>query len=385
MELFPGRYFARTQYAVVGLDREVVEGNFDNMAFQVEGLNEFLYSLPLREFRWPDQSSREFAATMSEETETTWSGEGLDISAGYPWNLAHLDGYRLHVSFAPALEATSVEPLSIDDWINLWLRPFTRLISFGTGIIRRPTWVVFANERNSSVGSTKVQLYGSGISQRIYHAARPASHGKERPLFTRADLPSPLPDLISRWRHLEASDNPFPELYRLASAPDLPARARFLYLVQAIEGLHGFENRKEDLANQARHEARRDKLIADIAAAVQANNFTRRLKGMISKRAPDDLSRRVRDVLKSMPGPFRNRLVTEADDRIAHHYATKGKPSFEDVIRLLRNDLSHGNYNPDSIDLARWTQRLDVIGRAQMLRLLGFGPDLVAKRLGDSP
>jgi hypothetical protein len=65
-------------------------------------------------------------------------------------------------------------------------------------------------------------------------------------LFTASELPAPLPDVIERWRQLDSSDNPFPELYRLASAPDLPERARFLYLVQALEGLHGFEHNADD-------------------------------------------------------------------------------------------------------------------------------------------
>src|SRR6266568_5447575 len=162
MEVFPGRYVARAKYALVGLNPEAIEGSFTRMEVQVEGLNEFFYAPPLAEFSWSHQTPGEFAATTAEGTEASWSSDGLDISAGYPWNIEHQEGYRLHVSFVPALEANSGESLSPDDWIRLWLRPLTRLISFSTGAIRRPTWVMFSNNADPPEWVPRAQLFGSG-------------------------------------------------------------------------------------------------------------------------------------------------------------------------------------------------------------------------------
>jgi hypothetical protein len=79
-----------------------------------------------------------------------------------------------------------------------------------------------------------------------------------------------LPDLVTKWRTLEQDGNPFMELFGLTlRQADLPARARYLYLVQALEALHSYENRTEDEQAQAAFEQRR----AEVLTRCQRRNF----------------------------------------------------------------------------------------------------------------
>jgi hypothetical protein len=68
--------------------------------------------------------------------------------------------------------------------------------------------------------------------------------------------------LVRKWRALQGSDDPFVELYHAALfQPDLPPRARFLHLSQALEARHSFANRKPYERAQTRFKIRRDQVI----------------------------------------------------------------------------------------------------------------------------
>jgi ApeA N-terminal domain 1 len=382
-EIFPGRYIGVANYALVGLGIQEVEDSLCGVDFQVEGLDEFFWTRPLKQYQWPrDPSSSDFSATMMDGTDTTWSSADLTITAGYPWKNEHLDGYSLSVTFAPVMTFESTNALSPDDWVAQWLRPFLRLISFGTTGPRRPSWVVFYAQEDESRQTVRAQLYGLGITQDIHTAQRPMVYGlSRRPLFTRHDLPTQLPDLVKKWDELESSNNPFLELYRLASDPDLPPRAHFLYLVQALEGLHGFEHRTEDDRRQAAHEAAREELITEIDERL-GRQLSRRVKKMLDKRAHDSLDRRIKGILDMTPRAVVEHLEYHSDDPIGSYYSEGRHASFQEVVRRLRNDLSHGNYNPDAEHLRSWIERLDRLAQAQLLRLLGFSAELIVSRLG---
>jgi hypothetical protein len=49
----------------------------------------------------------------------------------------------------------------------------------------------------------------------------------------------------------------------------------------------------------------------------------------------------------------------------------------EHAIRHIRNDLAHGNRNYAERDLRRWTDVLDALCRAHLLRLLGCPPSVM--------
>ena len=381
-EFFPGRYSAVAPYALVGLGLLQAEDALRQIELQIEGLDEFLWSPPVKELSWPEHGEGRFAAKINKPTEITWTSTGVEIKCMYIWQVEHDQGYRFNVSFAPLVNLISEHPFNPDEWIVRWIIPFARLMSFGMRKPRRTSWVVLSERDVTQNSPVRAQLFGGGITQQPYKAARPTIRQEDdHPLFTAQDLPSPLPDLLTRWRNLDSSDNPFPELYRLASVPDLPERARFLYLVQALEGLHGFEHRGSDSRRQSRYESKRTVILDEIEEEIGPEQ-SRRLGKIVPRRAPDSLDRRILSICKNTPQAVIARLSHETDDPIALRYAADGDLRFEQIVRRLRNDLSHGNFNPLSGELLGWAGRLDRLCQAQLLRLLSFGPDLIDSRLG---
>ena len=89
-----------------------------------------------------------------------------------------------------------------------------------------------------------------------------ASGRRAAPLFTLAQLPMTPMRLVRKWRELLASDDPFIELYRSTLfQSDLPPRARYLQLIQALEAHHGYANRGADELTQAKFGTRRQQII----------------------------------------------------------------------------------------------------------------------------
>ncbi len=152
--------------------------------------------------------------------------------------------------------------------------PLLRLAALAT---RRPqplAWLTVntrprgqpADERRRDTNGT---VFGSGIEQAPYEAEYREEwrEPKNRPLFTLATLPMSLPALVRRWRSLESAQNPFVELYGLALRhTDVPARARYLYLMQALEALHSFEHQEDDEGSQEAFATWRTEVLEALAA-----------------------------------------------------------------------------------------------------------------------
>jgi hypothetical protein len=368
-EWMPGRYRLFARYGLVGFRVAATHKAFRSIDFQLEGLDKFFLFMPVSSYEFPDAGSGTISATLG-ALERTSSSNNVTVTCYYAYN-NEMDGYKLDVSFAPTVSIEGKKPLSPEDWITAWLTPFMRVVSFAN---KRPCptgWVVF-EDRGPTDSRIRAQLFGAGIKQEVYTAIRPTFYENEdRPLFTVQGLATPLPTLVQTWRRLDASDNPFVELYRLAREPGLPPRARFLYLVQALEALHGFENRANDARRQTRHETTRAELLGQIEEGL-GGQAARQAKRLISGRVPDSLDRRILALLRLVPPELAGRLTPQSTDPIVAHYREGGSIRFEEVVRLLRNDLSHGNFNPPTRELSAWVRKVEELAQSQLLRLLGF-------------
>lgn len=384
-KVFPGRYVGFAAFALAGLQTNSALDHLTRMEVQIEGLDEFFDFAPLIEVHIPQGDGRIYSAELSTESEMAWAGSGVTIESKYACKLVKLDFYNFHVSFAPVMSFDG-DPMTADEWLDQWLRPFASLLSFAAGKVCRPTWVRFTGPADDrGMRAISVQLFGSGITQLPYDATKPIYYEEgDKPLFTRKTLPTDLPAMIKRWVELQKSENPFPELVRLATFQDLPTRARFLYLVQALEALHTVENETHDLQRQEKHDAARARLLAEIEEAL-GRPLSSAKKDLISKKPMDSLDRRIDGLLAATPEPVVHALRHDSSDPVVNFYREEGKTiRFAEVVRRLRNDLSHGNHMPENLDLQGWVQRVDVLARAQMLRLMGFSPEQIGERLGGS-
>jgi hypothetical protein len=190
--------------------------------------------------------------------------------------------------------------------------------------------------------------------------------------------------LVRNWRALQASDDPFVELYRAALfQPDLPPRARYLHLVQALEARHAYANRNADASAQSAFQTRREQVVEAAAKAGLATTDLRFLKDEWSKRRSDSLERRLLPLLNELPPQVRQRI--ESDTRLEairqRLIADEGATTFQAQLRVLRNQLSHGDRNYPDYDLAPWVAAVEMLCWAQLLALLGFPSSDLEKAL----
>lgn len=386
----PGRTLVAPRFALVGLNAAKVPGHaFEELTCQVGGLDLLFGRPPLKDFRWPRDSERflegEFTATGEPESTQEWVDEDATVTCSYWAQQSSIDNpYRFELSFAPVVTVKAAVSKQIDEWMRDFVMPLVRLVTLTTKTPQTVRWATVAQPtRDPDVQRPlpiRAQLFGSGIEQSPY-ASEDASAWRTaatRPIFNLAESGIALPSLLRSWRALDEGDNPFVELYRLAMFQrDLPQRAQFLYLVQSLEALHSYEHRAKDQADVEVYKTRRLETISRIEAAGPAADDLKFLKRAWSTRPRDDLAKRLRSLARHSGLPPIARITFESLDATSI-YAGLGERNVENAVRRVRNDLAHGNRNYDERDLKRWTDVLDAVCRAHVLRLLGCPGSTIA-------
>lgn len=396
---FPGRNLGHARQAVVGLGVAPVPGDaYTRIRFQLSELELLMGVAPVAAVTYPSDEvphlEGKYGIEANPEADLEWHDEDevvAQFGCTYEIRTTLGDAYRHEVGFAPVFWMVSRRPMSVDEWITDWVVPLMRLASLAT---RRPQeigWLVVETRPLGAApyerGHKRGVVFGSGIHQDP-HEARDDPNWREperRPLFTLKALPRSLPSLVRTWRALELDDNPFVELYTQALFQlDLPPRARFLYLVQALEGLHGHENLESDASASEAYVARRNDALSAVADADLDSDIARFIRDSWSKRPTDSLDRRLRDLIRELPGNVQQELAPPPDGELVLQLMAAGETSLEGQLRLLRNQLSHGSRNYDNWDLRPMVQVVETLCRAHALRLLGFDPQAIEHGLSAS-
>src|SRR5581483_4033715 len=217
---------------------------------------------PIAKLNWPKPKSatKTYSATLNRAANRVWrdSRNGITVDFGYP-HAYGLNFYRFGLTFAPVFDLTSREPLTLDQWRDQWIAPLIDLASIAT---KRPQTLSWLNVHH---GAGRARVSGTVFAWGVHQSPYAAHYDNEwrlnselRPLFRLAQLPVTPMRLVRNWRGLQASDDPFVELYRAALfQPDPPPRARYLHLIQALEARHAYANRIADTSAQSAFEARR--------------------------------------------------------------------------------------------------------------------------------
>lgn len=387
---FPGRCLVLPRYALVGLNaRHVADQAYEELVVQATGLDLLFGRPPLKSVRWPHDQARyldgEFAATGEPDSTQEWDEPHAKVTCSYWSQQSSVDNpYRFELRFAPVVSVKADHGRRIDEWLAGYVNPLVSLLTLATRKPQTISWVRFRHPPKTVEGGRRqwpvdAQLFGSGISQTPYVSEDAAEwrRSETRPIFNLASSGLPLPEMLRAWRGLEDGENPFVELYRLAMFQrDLPQRAQFLYLVQALEALHSYEHRRKDTADAATYKRRRDETITRlVTAGVEADDL-KFLKSAWSSRPRDDLARRLRSLVRHTGLPTKSRQVVDGLSA-TDIYAELRERNVESAIRRIRNDLAHGNRNYADRGLRPWTEVLDALCRAHLLRLLSCPPSVM--------
>lgn len=397
----PGRSLGSARHAVVGLGVARVPGHaYSRIRFQMTELDLLFGVAPIKSVSWPGGSAPhlhgQFCVEVNPAADLRWEEDrehGLSVDCTYDIRFSVGNTHRHEVTFAPVISLASRTPLTVDEWVDRWVMPMLRLASLATRKPQRLSWLTVSAAPAGATGQERQRhpsgvVFGSGIAQAPYEAEyrdewrRP----ENRPMFTLATIAMSLPDLIRRWATLEREKNPFIELYgQTLRQTDLPRRARFLYLIQALEALHSYQQKAADHEAQVRFEVKRKEVMTALGAVGLPERPLRFIRENWSKRKPDNLDRRLRELLQALPAGVRALLVIPSDNPIATELIDAGDTDLEGQLRVLRNNLSHGTQNYDEVSLQPWVEVAETMCRAHALRVLGFDDDGVESGLAPPP
>lgn len=393
----PRRVSGSGRHAVVGLNIGEVDGNaYSRIRFQLTDLDMFFGVAPIESVSWPqhpeEPGSHTYAVQVNPAADHEWldDADDLRVTCSYDRRFTISNAHRHEVAFAPVISIACRTPLTVDQWVDRWVMPALRVATLATRKLQRLSWMTVSTTGLDPTDEERFRspsgvVFGGGISQSPYEAEYLDEWRLEenRPLFTLATIPMPLPALLTTWRALQSSDNPFMELYgQSLRHDDLPARARYLYLVQALEALHTYEHASEDSERDANFRQQREVALDDLSHRDLPSGALRLLRDTWPKWRMDSLDRRLRELIAQLPDGVQRRLTVPPDNTIARDFDTAGVPAMDSRLRSLRNDLSHGSRNYDDFDLRPWVAIVDSLCRAHALRLLGFASTDLERGLG---
>jgi hypothetical protein len=383
---FPDRTIAVGGWALAGLGiAEVPELRLNEMRLQITGLVPLFGVSPIKSVTWPktpfESDAPTYSATLDNDAHFVWDSGSLKLEASYDGNFTITDGFQHRLRFAPVLTLTAIAPMTPVEWIRRWLEPLWRVVTFLTNVKQELSWVTlgWSFDGEPSEGKRVIgQLFGAGIMQEPYEAVRP-DHDEARPLVRLTSLPHSFIDIVSRWRDIDTDDHVFLRILRLVQfQPELPEHARLAFLIQALESLHTAEHAAEDEQAQANYAQRRNDVLEGLTSTRIARDDLQFIKENWSSRRIDSLDRRLRDLIATAPPQVQKALTDLLQTEIGKSMLADDKRTIDAQIRVLRNDLMHGNRHYDAHDLRPWASAVDKLCRVQALRLLGFSQDEIA-------
>jgi hypothetical protein len=221
-----------------------------------------------------------------------------------------------------------------------------------------------------------LQLYGTGLSQAPF-AAAPRAAGEKRPALTFGIAGLSLLSILEGWQRHTSGKHPLFETYvSVLGVPDDHPRSRFLLLLQALEGHYGHENKANIARRERIYVAKREHhlqaIIDNAALDLQTKNF---IKRNLAKRPFSSLDTALSWAAKSLPGDVAARI---ADCQLVREVINDGRATdWANALRVVRNDLAHGDRSYEAQALYDTSQLLDRVVRAHVLRTVNAGDDVL--------
>ncbi|MCZ7424851.1 hypothetical protein O7607_03805 [Micromonospora sp. WMMA1949] len=357
---------------------------FDDIKIQVTGLDAIAGVGPLKSFTFP-AGGRAFyehpwKVEANPDSEQTWSDGTATIDLSYDASLSIGDPYFYRMSFSPVVRIKLSDRLTFNECLEKWVEPLRRLTCLATGRAEKITYLAMGVQtEDRSTRDGRLQVYGTGITQDPY-ASREKDVRQKSPAFATKRDGISLLGLLRGWQSLLNEQHPLLETYGSSiGIPQQHPRARYLLLIQAMEGMHGYENKAKNEAQTAAHMARRDEALGSLREVSgipqSAMRFVQRF---LAKRPFSNLDTCLREVIESVP----TNVMRELDDAdlirsvAADSRSPQGTPG---SLRIIRNDLAHGTKGYPVYLLHEVSQILERVVRAHLLRILGCGEEVQAR------
>ncbi|WP_169734294.1 ApeA N-terminal domain 1-containing protein [Hamadaea tsunoensis] len=349
---------------------------FDWIKVQVTAQDVVAGVAPLKSITFPSGANlRHLEGTWTVEgnpdSSQEWDDETAKFRLEYDGSATIGDPYRHRMAFSPVAVVELASPATFDECIRDWVTPLHRVISLASGHSERLTYLLLgiAGQEGDDKRARRVQVYGNGIYQEPY-ASRYEDIARADPAFRVKIDGIPLLSLVQEWRNLELQQHPFMETFGSALiVPDLHPRSRYLLLIQAFEGLHGYQNSAEEELRREHHAQKRALVLGAIRLSLYKEG-RRFLDKYLMKTPPGSLDARLRQIFADLPNNPTDEL--KALPLIQAMFGDARRPTdVGHALRLIRNDLSHGSKNYDAREVNEVVIVLHRVARAHLLRLLG--------------
>lgn len=350
--------------------------------FQIAALDAVLGTVPIHEVAIPGISGAptgQWTARTNPDASVEWTSDDATLHVGYVGRMRAMDRYEFGMRFSPVATLNLTDGVTLRELVDDYVEPLRRIIAIATGQSRDLTSL--AVQLDGETGW--FQVFGSAIIQQPFESSSQEVQDTSTAILAHGDEVSLL-DLIIRWRQLESEHHPLVETYgSMLHAVDQHPRSRFLLLIQALEGMHGAETREQNNERAAKHTTQRTSALEKLKGLTDEDlpaEHRRFMKDNLSKWPPSSLDSALAAMAKALPVNGMDALAktTLVKDLLASKRAT----STADALRLIRNDLAHGNRGYEFHELNEVVVVLEQIVRGHALRLLGC-PELVITRVFD--
>jgi hypothetical protein len=381
------RGFVRGRLAIVGLPAVLTTSVYSSIELQISGLDVVAGIGPLKLSRFPAGPTY-LSGTWSVDGEPNstqvWVDEGMSLTFSFEGSFGIANPFAYEISFSPLVRLVASSPLSIDEWVENWIEPIRRIVCLATGRRERITYCsVSVEDSEVPTGRREAQVYGSMMHQRPYASDYSEILGV-RPAFRLRPDNLSLLTLARGWQASASRHHPLLETYGSTMVtPEQHPRSRYLLLIQALEGHHGHENSARRGLQIERHAAKRSLFLSAVQYSLfkEARKF---LEKYVAKEPFAGLDNCLRELFKMLPVDITPVLAATPIivDVMANH--EKRPQDVANALRVIRNDLSHGNRSYPDWQIKAAANLLERVARAHMLRLLGGGPEIQRRVLEES-
>lgn len=357
---------------------------YQSVELQIDGLETIVDVAPTTiEFtKRTDEHDESYKISIPTRNSLDWNNQEAQIRLGYAGRLRP-DRFNFRTSFAPYLRIDLDEPISLADWWLQWIIPLCDLLEVING---KPLDIMYllAFEDKDATGPKRRadQVFRYDILQDcIKIDDNKFNHIK--PVINLQEDGVNLLELINKHRELKTSKHPLIETYNVnALSDDQHPRSRYLLLIQALEGLYGYEHEEEYQQRCEKYTEKRNTLLEKVKPAVSKEDF-RFLKKNFPRKPISGLRDALNSTFQGLPKSVQDQI--DGSEIVAQFLNKPGskRMSAADALANVRNKLSHGSSLSDPNDLEEICSLLDKIVRAEIFRVLEL-PDVVRQRMIES-
>lgn len=365
-------------------DSEPPAPRYPGCVIQVGGLDALSGTAPFTKWKLPDWSAgigQKWTVKGNPNLSQEWQDDSATVRLGYRATMSTGDPFAVRFLVSPVLRIEVQEPLTVAEWVGQWALPMRKIASI---VLGRAQDLTFLGMEDSSSGPEKPrQVYGTGVSQSPYTSSRQNVQKLASPLKLAVDGVSLLA-MLRRWQQLEADHHPLVETYgSMLAAPNEHPRSRFLLLIQALEGTHGYDTGLAYELKTQKHLETRNDLLAAVTGLLTADQL-KFIKTNLVKRPHRGLAEALKSSIGSLPQDLTPELLScELVSTIAAPLPGKDLHRAGQALSTIRNDLAHGNRGFSIRQIAQIVVVLEKIVRGHALHLMDC-PEAVIQRVCDA-